>query len=282
MAVSISNEVKIVEALSVGDLSVNAEPRSEKDIMGNSLKKTIESLNFTIKSILKTSKEVMHGSEQVSDASQNISKNAENQIDLVHKLLSAVENISDDINNNAVSVEKSTKFVEKTSNEINSSTQKMENLLFVMEQISSLSNDIAKINTIIEDIAAQTNILAINASIEAARAGAAGRSFSVVAGEVKELAEKTANESKKILSIVDGSINLIAEGLSVAKETSNSITCVSENSIKLKELVKSIETASNKQAHAISQVHESIEMFSVIIQSNSSVAQESAAISEES
>ena len=150
-----------------------------------------------------------------------------------------------------------------------------------MQDITNKSNEIEKIIKTIDDIAFQTNILALNAAVEAARAGAAGKGFAVVADEVRNLAQKSAEAAQNTTTLIEGTIQSVANGGRITEETAAALHIVADNVGKVTGLIGQITEASNEQAERISQITNGIEQITAVIQTNSATAEESAAASEE-
>lgn len=157
----------------------------------------------------------------------------------------------------------------------------MGSLLDSMNDINASSSRISAIIKIIDDISFQTNILALNAAVEAARAGQAGKGFSVVAEEVRRLASKSADAAKQTADLITHSIASIKEGMRLAEMTASALGDVSEKTHLVEVTNGQIREASNSQAHSISEIEQGLEQFSAVVQTISAAAQENAAASEE-
>lgn len=133
--------------------------------------------------------------------------------------------------------------------------QEMTDLLSAMEDIVNSSKNISKIAKLIEGIATQTNILAINAAIEAARVGAQGKGFSVVAEEVRTLASKTQNAARETASLIENSLNQVSASIDIAKKTANSLDKITVGVNKIYTLMNEINNSTDVQAQAFARVN---------------------------
>ena len=154
-------------------------------------------------------------------------------------------------------------------------------MMDAMTRINDASQQVGNIISEIEDIASQTNLLSLNASIEAARAGEAGRGFSVVADQIRQLAEQSANSAAETRTLIETSLNAIADGSKTVDIVNDSINRVVEGMEQIAQSSKSISEMANDQAEAMKQAEQGVSQISEVVQSNSATAEETSATSEE-
>ena len=157
----------------------------------------------------------------------------------------------------------------------------MQEMMNSMTQIKKSSDQIAKIIKVIDDIAFQTNILALNAAIEAARAGEAGMGFAVVAEEVRNLAQRSAQAAKDTTAMIEANIELSSKGFSVAEKVGDALHEIVTQAKKVSELMDEISAASQEQFLGVEQVGKALGQMESVTQQNASNAEESASAAEE-
>lgn len=272
-----------MELMANGDMTneITQEYVGDFSSIKESINKISSALNDTLSSINIAAEQVNSGADQVATAAQSLSQGATEQASSIEELSSSIMSVSEQVNQNAKNVNIAGNYVKESQDGIENSNHYMQQMMEAMNDINDSSSEISKIIKVIDDIAFQTNILALNAAVEAARAGAAGKGFSVVADEVRNLASKSADAAKQTTLLIEGSVSSVDKGMEIANETAKALETVKARSEMVVETIKKIQDASNEQAEAINQITIGLEQISSVVQTNSATSQESAAASEE-
>ncbi len=285
---------KRVDEITNGDLTVNieAENKDEIGMLAGDMSKMVQSFNNMIKNILGVSGNVVSSVDILRERSQKTADGARNQSGQAHQIATAAEEMSQtitDIAKNASvasetsadamdiadSGKKVTDITVATVNNVYTSTIELSTMV---EKLNKRASEIGDIVTVIKDIADQTNLLALNAAIEAARAGEQGRGFAVVADEVRKLAERTikatAEISDKIHAIQAESVQTTKSMGEASKEVtkatghirnlSNVLDTIVESVQKVRDQITQIATAVDQQSAASEEVANNIEKTSAI------------------
>ena len=270
---------EVLSNIENGNLTYRSSLEYEGDFVRikNSLNEIAEKLTEVFTSVNNASEQVNLNSSQISTASQMLAEGTSTQAATIQEISSTVVDLSDRVNDNAQNTAKAKKLSDQTNDRVHDQNAKMSNMLIAMNDIKEKSNEIQKIIKSIDDIAFQTNILSLNAAVEAARAGAAGKGFAVVAEEVRNLAIKSAEAAAETTQYIEASINAVNDGVVLAQEAAASLTEVMTISSETNDIIVDISQKTEEQATALKEVSIGLDQISDVVQQNSATAEENAA-----
>ena len=281
----IADEERLLGEMANANYDVRSEDstryRGDLEQIYLSLRELKRQMATTIQSIDEASTQVSAGSTNLAEASQSLAEGATEQAGAVQQMQATIMTITDNIVLAAEKAEESYQLAQQYADEADRSRGEMEMMVAAMERINEASQKIGNIISEIEDIASQTNLLSLNASIEAARAGEAGRGFSVVADQIRQLAEQSSTAAVETRELIEGAIREVEQGNEAAERASASIKIVVEGIGKIASSSKMVSSTSADQATAMKQAEQGVNQISEVVQSNSATAEESSATSEE-
>ncbi|MEZ5357431.1 MAG: methyl-accepting chemotaxis protein [Candidatus Zixiibacteriota bacterium] len=290
-----------------GDLTANVAPRGDADQLGNSFKIMNANLISMVKQLDLSARELVNAAGEISSSSEKMSEGARNQTEHISQVAAAITEMTSTIvesSKNAgeaseASREQSTTattgggVVQNTIVGMNTIADVVRHSAESIRKLASSAEQIGSIIEVIEDIANQTNLLALNAAIEAARAGEQGRGFAVVADEVRKLAERTGKATGEITEVIkevqektaeavqdmESGINEVDKGRELADEAGNSLTEIEHKSQQVLTMIEQIAAASEEQSSVAENVAQRIDEISTVAQETVKQAEDSAEIS---
>lgn len=277
---------RILREMADGNLAVDVVKNEDYyigdfKVLADSLKTIRSDLTNVMRNISQIAGQVDTSADQVSTGAQTLSQGTLEQSVSIEGLVANVSAITSQIQDSAVRCGNASELVDKATGYADEADAKMQQLTEATRNIDRSSTQIGTIIKTIEDIAFQTNILSLNASIEAAHAGDAGKGFSVVADEVRDLAAKSTEAAKNTGSLIGRSIEDVKTGTESTQDAVSAMQVIHDCIQSIKALMDEIAVASVQQSEMIASVEKGIKEISGVVQTNSAAAEKSAAVSEE-
>ena len=267
MLASTREIVLAAERIAEGDLTVSVKPRSDKDALGIALGHMLEKLGRVIGEVQSGSAALSGAAGQVSATSETLSQGTSEQASSVEETTASLEQMNASINQNAENARHLAQISSDGARVADESANAVGRTVLAMK-------DIAEKISIVDEIAYQTNLLALNAAIEAARAGEHGRGFSVVATEVRKLAERSQSAAKEISVLATSSVK-------VAEQSGQLLGELAPKVRKGADVVQELSAASAEQAQGVGQVSRAMSQVDQVTQQNASAAEELSSTAEE-
>ena len=273
----------VADAIASGDLSqrVNGRYRGRLGELKDALNQSTEQLQQIVSQVNHSAERVANGAQEVNVSSDQLAQRTSQQAASLEETAASMEEMTATVQLNAENAGHANTLSENAHHEATEGTIVVDQAVDAVARIKESSDKITDIISLIDGIAFQTNLLALNAAVEAARAGEQGRGFAVVAGEVRTLAQRSADAAKEISSLIEESSQRVEEGAELVGNTGEALDKIQTAVQKVNNIVKEISTSSNEQSLSIGQVNNAITELEGVNQQNSAMVEESAASSEQ-
>jgi methyl-accepting chemotaxis protein len=238
-------------------------------------------INRVVEQLTKGSALVAEASEQVNQSAAQLATASTEQATSLEQTTAALHNMASMSEANAKNAREANGLVNQARSQADQSDKEMGRLNAAMAGINESSQQISKIIKVIEEIAFQTNLLALNAAVEAARAGEHGKGFAVVADEVRNLAQRAAQAARETTALIETSVARAREGTEVSTTFGAALTGIAENVTRASTLVGEIDQASQAQSEGVTQIRGAVTQMDQVTQSIAASSEESAAAVEE-
>ncbi|NPA72770.1 MAG: HAMP domain-containing protein [Gammaproteobacteria bacterium] len=273
---------RVVSALSTGDLTQTITNQYQGDLLlvKEAINQSITNLSGIVSQATQSSGIVQNGAHTLATGAVELSDRIQQQAAAVEETSATIKEMNFAVQNNTESAKQASLVIESVQLETQQASEVMGKTIQAMNSIEDSSNEIAEIVTLIDSIAFQTNLLALNAAVEAARAGEHGRGFAVVAGEVRSLAQKSADAAKDIKQLINSSVERIGQGTKLASESGTVIEEINDSIRKVANMIHQINHSSQEQAEGITQVHHAVSEIDSTTQANASLVEKTSLTAE--
>ncbi|QVQ28735.1 methyl-accepting chemotaxis protein [Achromobacter deleyi] len=262
-----------------GDFTGRIEVRSTNEIghLFGAIKRMQESLTRTVSTVRRGVDEINVGSREISAGNTDLSSRTEQQAASLEETAASMEQLASTVKQNADNARQANQLAASASDVAERGGSAVSEVVNTMQEISASSRKISEIVSVIDGIAFQTNILALNAAVEAARAGEQGKGFAVVAGEVRSLAQRSAQAAKEIKGLIEDSVTKVGAGSQQVERAGATMQEIVASVKRVTDIMGEISAASEEQSSGIDQVNRAVSQMDEVTQQNAALVEEAAA-----
>ncbi|MEE9939440.1 methyl-accepting chemotaxis protein [Achromobacter xylosoxidans] len=262
-----------------GDLTTRVDVQSTNEIgvLMAAVKRMQESLARTVATVRRGVDEINVGSREISAGNTDLSSRTEEQAASLEETAASMEELASTVKQNADNARQANQLAASASDVAERGGSAVAEVVNTMQGISASSRKISEIVSVIDGIAFQTNILALNAAVEAARAGEQGKGFAVVAGEVRSLAQRSAQAAKEIKGLIEDSVSKVGAGSQQVERAGATMQEIVASVKRVTDIMGEISAASEEQSSGIDQVNRAVSQMDEVTQQNAALVEEAAA-----
>lgn len=282
IVVPLRHAVDIAERVADGDLrDFNVSKRHDEiGQLLTALHHMTARLGATVRRVRDSAVTIDSASRELSTGNSDLSRRTEHQAGALEETASSMEELTSAVKENTSSAQQANDLVRTASGVAGKGGEVINNVVKTMDEISAAAKKIVDIISVIDGIAFQTNILALNAAVEAARAGEQGRGFAVVAGEVRSLAQRSANAAREIKQLINASVEKIETGSSLTHSAGNTMSEIVASVERVTTIMAQIASAGAEQEAGITEINSAIAEMDNVTQKNAALVEEAVATAE--
>ncbi|WP_348995308.1 methyl-accepting chemotaxis protein [Achromobacter sp. HNDS-1] len=275
----LAQAVSVAETVARGDLGqpIHAVTRDETGRLLRALHDMQDKLAGAVRTIRAGSETISSAAGQIAAGNTDLSSRTEEQAASLEETAASMEELASTVKQNADNARQANQLAASASEVAQRGGAVVSAVVSTMGEISASSRKISEIVSVIDGIAFQTNILALNAAVEAARAGEQGKGFAVVAGEVRSLAQRSAQAAREVKTLIEASVGKVAEGAGQAENAGATMQEVVASVKRVTDIMGEIAAASQEQATGIEQVNRAVSQMDEVTQQNAALVEEAAA-----
>ena len=275
----IGEAVMVAQAVAQGNLTVHVQAHSQDE--AGQLLQALHDMNQNLQSMVGkvriASDSIVTGATQVAAGSLDLSQRTEAQAANLEETAASLEQLTSTVTQTSDTSRQANQLAHQASQAAMRGGEVVGKVVQTMSDITHSSHKMSDIISVIDGIAFQTNILALNAAVEAARAGEAGRGFAVVAGEVRSLAQRSAEAAREIKGLIQGSISNVEAGSELVAQAGRSMEDIVSQVSRVTDLINEMSSATQEQTGGIQQINTAVAQMDQMTQQNAALVEESSA-----
>lgn len=274
----LKQSIEHIRHIARGDLTqqIDVSMRNEMGELLSSLQHMQQELANTVRTVRDGSDAIYTGASEIAMGNNDLSSRTEQQAASLEETAASMEQLTATVKQNAENARQASQLALTASETAQHGGKVVDGVVTTMKEITGSSKKIADIISVIDGIAFQTNILALNAAVEAARAGEQGRGFAVVAGEVRSLAQRSAQAAKEIKGLIEDSVSRVNTGSVLVESAGETMTNIVNAVTRVTDIMGEIASASDEQSRGIDQVGLAVNEMDQVTQQNAALVEESA------
>ena len=262
-----------------GDLSIRFNDTGKETGIYAAMRDMTEQLRDMVSQVTESTGQVSSAAAEIAQGSADLSQRTEEQASALEETASSMEELTSTVKQSAENAGQANQLASSARHQAEQGGQVVDQAVTAMSAINQSSRKIADIIGVIDEIAFQTNLLALNAAVEAARAGEQGRGFAVVAGEVRKLAQRSADAAKEIKALITDSVTKVEDGSQLVDQAGQTLRDIMASVKKVSDIVAEMAAAAREQAAGIEQVNKAILQMDQATQQNAALVEQTAAAS---
>ncbi|WP_277604604.1 methyl-accepting chemotaxis protein [Pelomonas sp. CA6] len=277
--VSVRNAMEQIGSAGGGDLTQRLDEQGEDELtdIAHAFNQFVGQIEHVMRDVRSSAESIATASREIAMGAQDLSARTEQTASNLEETASAMEHLTETVHRSAASAGSASAHAGNSAEVAQRGGAVVGRVVRTMDEISASSRKIGDIIGVIDGIAFQTNILALNAAVEAARAGEQGRGFAVVAGEVRSLAQRSAEAAKEIKTLIGGSMARVDEGAQLVAEAGRTMDEILASVRGVSDTIGEISSGATEQSRGIVEINQAVSQLDQMTQQNAALVEESAA-----